>query len=403
MTTEKDSGQSCLPGGLIPLDQWSTPDISVHKTLRAGFKDILDQLRSGLAPESEAFESLDDLPSLPAKKLSRYAPKPDAVAFASAILEQLEALRQQGTHNRQLSFIVAPPFSGVSEALLTLPARVIEPPDNLLMTEQDADSWWDEQLNDDDWVLPELADFWLRHRSGLNLLKSFFARAALNNAGNGIVACSSWCWQFWVRYWPELHVGPLTLAPLDSERLTGWLDFLAHGGNGWSLTARMTNDGLYVLPPKTEESKEKYSCFMQDLANAARGNRGVAHAIWQRALRAKPEEDAEQEKNGAGEGNAAECWVVPFDQLSLPGVPQGSGQQAGIVLHALLLHSGLTIDSLELVTGIAIRELKLVLSRFLRADLIQQDENTQAYQLTPLGYPSVRKYLQARGFSVDGF
>ncbi|MBR9871329.1 MAG: hypothetical protein GYB26_09345 [Gammaproteobacteria bacterium] len=402
MATENDSGQPCLPGGLIPLDQWSTPDVSVRKTLRAGFKDILEQLRSGLTPESEAFESLDDLPSLSAKKLKRYAPEPDASAFASAILEQLGALRQQGVYNRGVSFIVVPPFSGVSEALLTLPSRVIEPPDNLFMTEQDADCWWDEQLGDDDWVVPELANFWLRHRSGLNLMKSFFARVALDSAGRGIVACSSWCWQFWVRYWPELHVGPLTLAPLDSERLTGWLDFLAHGGTGWSLTARMTNDGLYVLPPKTDESKEKYSCFMQDLANAARGNRGVAHAIWRRALRAKPEEDTEQDENGAGAGKTAECWVVPFDQLSLPGVPQSSGQQAGIVLHALLLHSGLTIDALELVTGITARELTMLLSRFLRADVIVQDENTQAYQLTPLGYPSVRKHLQARGFSVDG-
>ncbi|WP_323753478.1 hypothetical protein [Marinobacter sp.] len=400
-TTERDNEQPCLPGGLIPLDQWSMPDVSVHKTLRAGFKDILEQLRSGLTPESEAFESLDDLPSLPAKKLKRYAPEPDASALAPAILEQLEALRQQGVHNRQVSFIVAPPFSGVPDALLTLPARVIEPPDNLLMSEQDADRWWDEQLSDDDWVLPELANFWLRHRSGLHLLKSFFARVAMDGAGRGIVACSSWCWQFWVRYWPEIHVGPLTLAPLDSERLTDWLDFLARGGNGRSMTARMTNDGHYVLPPKTDESKEKYSCFTQDLANAARGNRGVAHAIWQRALRAKPEENADQDEDGASK--TAECWVVPFDQLSLPGVPQGSGQQAGIVLHAIMLHSSLTIASLERVTGIAGAELKLLLSRFLRADLIVQDENTQAYRPTALGYPSVRKYLQARGFSVDGF
>ncbi|WP_323751340.1 hypothetical protein [Marinobacter sp.] len=400
MATIKDNVPSCLPGGLIPLDQWTIPDVSVHKTLRAGIQDILDQLRSGLAPESEAFESLDDLPSLSAKKLNRYAPEPDAEAFASALREQLEALRQKGTHNRPVSFIVAPPFSGVSSALLTLPARVIEPPDNLLMTEQDADRWWDETLKGGDWVLPELADFWLRHRSGLNLLKSFFAHVARENLGHGVVGCSSWCWQFWVKYWPELHVGPLTLAPLDSERVTCWLDFLAHGGNGRSLTARMTNDGLYVLPPRTDESKEKYSCFTQDLANAARGNRGVAHAIWRRALRAKPEEDTEQDEGAA---KAAECWVVPFDQLSLPGVPQGSGQQAGVVLHALLLHSGLTIELLELVTGIAARELTLLVSRFLRADLVAQEESTQAYQLTPLGYPSVRKYLQAKGFPVDGF
>ncbi|WP_372964398.1 hypothetical protein [Marinobacter sp.] len=403
MTTETDQGQPCLPGGLIPLEQWTSPEVSVHKTLSVWFTDILDQLREGITPEGLAFESLDGLPALSAKKLQKYAPEPGAEPLAEALNEQLEALRQSGVHNRQVSFLVAPPFSGVAEALLTMQRRVITPPENLLMSEQDVVGWWDEQLGGDDWVLPELADFWLRHRSGLNLLKEFFARVALDNAGNGVVGCSSWCWQFWLRYLPELHVGPITLAPLTGERLTQWLHYLAAEKSGRPLTARMTHDGLYVLPAQAEDPKTKYSGFCQDLANLARGNRGVTHAIWQRTLRAKPEEETGQDDDEENPVDGPKCWVVPLHQLSLPSVPHGSGLQAGFVLHALLMHNGLTAEQLEWVTGSAARELTLTLARFIRADVILQDETTGVYRLTPLGYPSVRKYLQSKGFPVDGF
>jgi len=403
LTTDTDQDHPCLPGGLIPLDQWKSPETSVHKTVRAGFQDILEQLRSSITPEGRAFEKLDNLPALSAAKLKKFAPEPSAEELANALNQQLEVFRQDGHHNRPVNFLVAPPFSGVPQALVAMKRRVIMPPDNLLMSEQEVSGWWDEQLAGDDWVLPELADFWLRHRSGLSLLKEFFARVALDNAGEGVVGCSSWCWQFWIQYLPELHTGPVTLTCLTGDRLTQWLDYLASGKSGRHLTARMTHDGLYVLPARSKDSKDKYSSFAQDLANVARGNRGVAHAIWQRALRAKPEEDAEQEGAEDTPANGPKCWVAPLDQLSLPSVPHSSGRQCGHILHALLLHNGVSRAQLELVTGIPGQEISLTLARLTRAELINQDAQISRYQVTPLGYPAARKYLQARGYPVDGF
>ncbi|WP_303290530.1 helix-turn-helix domain-containing protein [Marinobacter sp. SS5-14b] len=401
MTTETVQDNPCLPGGLIPLDQWKMPETSVHKTVRGVFKDIVRQLRVGISPEEQAFESLDDLPALSSHKLSRYAPEPDAGQLADTLNQQIAELQMASSHPRKVSFIVAPPFSGVAQALATTKRRVITPPDNLLMSEQDVSGWWDEQLGGDSWVVPELADFWLRHRSGLSLLKAFFARVAVEEAGDGLVGCSSWCWQFWCQYLPELHVGPITLAPLTGERLTHWLDYLAAGDGRRQLTARMTHDGRHVLPPPSDDPSVKYSSFSNDLACMARGNRGVALAIWQRALRAKPEENAEHE--GETPTNGPKCWVTPLEQLSLPAVPQSAGRQPGHILHALLLHSGLTADQLALVTGLPGPEISLTLARCLRAELITRDEPANRYRLTPLGYPAVRKYLQSRGYPVDGF
>ncbi|GGC58479.1 hypothetical protein GCM10011362_03630 [Marinobacter halophilus] len=392
-----------LPGGLIPLEQWQTPETSVQKTVRGALNDIFEQLRVGISPEGQAFRSLDDLPVLAGDRLREFAPEPDSGLLAETLQSQLNQLKQAGAHRRNVSFIVTPPFSGVSEALRHTHRRILTPPDNLFMSEQDAAVWWEEQLSIDDWVVPQLADFWLRHQSGLNLLREFFARIALDDTCNGLVGCSSWCWQFWIQYLPELSLEPYTLAPLSGGQMTRWFDYLASGKGDQQMVARMTQDGLYVLPKPEEQSRHKYSSFTRDLATLARGNRGVALAIWQRALRARPENQNELEGKEPAVVAGRQCWVVPLDQLSLPSLSHTAGRQPSHILHALLLHSGLTTEQLHLVTGMPEQEVRLSLAKMMRAELVSLDREFGVYRVTPLGYPAVRKNLQARGYPVDGF
>ncbi len=409
MTNDVVQDHPYLPGGLISLEHWNTPETSVHKSLRGALNDILLQLRVGISPDDQAFKSLDDLPMLKGDKLRVFAPEPDSELLAKALQDQWARLRQAGAHQRNVSFVVAPPFSGVAEALCRTQRRILTPPDNLFMTEQDAAAWWDEQLAGGDWIVPELADFWLRHQSGLNLLREFFARIALDHAGNGVVGCVSWCWQFWTQYLPELSLAPYTLAPLTGEQMTRWFDYLASERGEQQVIARMTHDGLYVLPVPEEKTRLKYSSFTQDLATLARGNRGIARAIWQRALRARPEKSEahegkeNREKREPVDIGGRQCWVVPLDQLSLPSVPQSAGRQPGHILHALLLHNGLTTEQLHMVTGLPEQEVCLTLDKLLRAELIYRNQTSGAYEVTPLGYPAVRKNLQGRGYPVDGF
>jgi hypothetical protein len=336
-------------------------------------------------------------------RLKEFAPEPDAALLAQVMVDQFDQLHRDGASHREVNFVVAPPFSGVPEALRCLSRRVLTPPDNLLMTEQDAGAWWDEQLSGGDWVIPELADFWLRHPAGLNLLRELFARIALDHAGNGMVGCSSWCWQFWRQYSPELSLTPYTLAPLTGEQLTRWLDYLASGDGEQQVTARMTRDGLYVLPAPRQDSDLKYSSFNQDLATLSRGNRGVALAIWQRTLRARPEKDDEDMGKEVVRLAGSRCWVAPLDQISLPSVPASAGRQPSHILHALLLHDGLNAEQLALVTGMQKQDIALTLDRLIRAELVGCDRESNVFRVTPLGYPSVRKNLQARGYPVDGF
>lgn len=408
-----------LPGGLIPLDQWKLPEMSVQRTLKDALRHMMAQLRAGISPEEEPFQSLDDLPLLTEKQISQIAPRPDFTSLARAVLSSLDELRQNETLNRDVALVVAPPFAGVREALVRLPGleawadddtvgpwRLIAPPENLLMNQEDACRWWDEQDLSGPWVIPELADFWLRHTSGLALIRELFQRIASEQVGPGLVGCSSWCWQFWESYLPDAHFGALTPAPLDSERLGQWLESLACARDQRPLTARMTDDGLFVLPAADPQdgSKRKHSGFLRDLATSARGISGVALAIWQRSLRARPEDEMEEGKSEQAHGGGGRhCWVVPLDQLSLPAMAQSSDRAIGFILHALLLHDGLNEERIALVTGIGQPELQLALSRLSRSDVVSFGDASGHWHITPLGYPTVRRHLQSWGYPVDAF
>ncbi|MBD3641294.1 MAG: hypothetical protein HUJ18_09910 [Marinobacter sp.] len=406
-----------LPGGLIPVDQWKLPEMSVQRTLKDAIRHLTAQLRAGISPEEEPFQSLDNLPSLTDKQIQHIAPHPDFTSLAQAVLESLDELRQSETLRREVAMVVAPPFSGLREALVRLPGlrggsdaaeswHLIAPPDNLLMNREEARRWWDEQDLTGPWVIPELADFWLRHSSGFSLISELLRRIAAGQVGPGLVGCSSWCWQFWESYLPDAHLSPLTLAPLDGDRLGQWLEFLATSRDERAVTARMTDDGLYVLPVEnpSDAEKRKHSGFLRDLATASRGIPGVALAIWQRSLRARPEDDMEEDPGNQKQGTRGRnCWVVPLDQLSLPAMPQSSDRSIGFILHALLLHDGLEAERITLVTGVGEPELELALSRLSRADVVGLGEASGRWHVTPLGYPTVRRHLQSWGYPVDAF
>jgi len=407
-----------LPGGLIHVDQWKLPEASVRRTLRDALRHLMSQLRAGIAPDEEPFQSLDDLPLLSDRQVRHIAPHPDFASVAEAILASLDDMRQSETLRKDVALVVAPPFAGIREALVRLPGleagfrggkaapwQLIVPPENLLLNREQASRWWDGQDLSGPWVIPELADFWLRHTSGLALVRELLQRIAAGTVGPGLLGCSSWCWQFWESYLPDAHFGALTPAPLDAEQLGRWLEHLANSGDRRPLTARMTDDGLYVLPAGDlpDEASRKHSGFLRDLATAARGIPGVALAIWQRSLRARPEDRIEEDGSLGQDAGDRHCWVVPLDQLSLPAMPQSSDRTIGFILHALLLHDGLDEERIALVTGLGEPEIQLALSRLSRSDVVHLSEPSGHWHVTPLGYATVRRHLQSWGYPVDPF
>ncbi|WP_297791588.1 hypothetical protein [uncultured Marinobacter sp.] len=406
---EKQVVHPQLPGGLIPLEEWRLPETSVHRSVKDAIRNAWTQVTTGLSPDDEAFESLDDLPMLSRGQIERFAPDPDYGRIASLLLASVAD--SQG--NNPVSFLVAPPFSGIRKALEVLAdddaagvRNLIMPPENLLLSDSDASEWWDACDLSTPWVIPELASFWLRHRSGLALVRELLRRVAANEVGDGLIGCSSWCWQFWSYYLPDARFQPLTPAPMDSGKLGLWLGGLAAPASDSGVVARMADTGLWVLPSDPDALGEgnKTANFLRDLAALSRGIPGVALGIWQKALRARPEEEKlESKEQGERQSVRAHCWVAPLNKLSLPVVPSSSGRGLEFILHALLLHDGLGSDRLELVTGMKGHEVAPALNRLLRADLVEYHESDGVWRVTPLGYPAIRRQLQSDGFPVDAF
>lgn len=401
---EKETINPDLPGGLIPLEEWRLPETSVHRSIKGAIRNTWIQVRAGLSPDEEAFQSLDELPALSQAQIERFAPDPDYARMARLFLV---SMAESGCTS-PVSFLVAPPFSGVRRALQALgegesmgDRQWIQPPGNLLMSDSDARAWWDSCDLSKPWVIPELASFWLRHRCGLSLVKELLRRVAAGEAGEGLIGCSSWCWRFWSCYLPDARFQPLTPAPMDADKLGRWLGGLASAHHESGVVARMADTGLWVLPsdPELLQEGQKSSNLLRDLAALSRGIPGVALMIWQKALRSRPEE----QQDPAEHAPTSQCWVAPLDKLSLPVVPSSPDRKLGVVLHALLLHDGLGSDRLELVTGMPGHEVDPILSRLRRADLVEYHENDEVWRVTPLGYPAIRRQLQSDGFPVDTF
>lgn len=453
------NGNLLLPGGLIPVEEWTRAEASVRRTLMGGLTHWMKQFGTTLSSHQESLEKQDGLPRLSDQQLHGIAPGPNRKNHATALINAIATLRDQGQCRLPVVLLVAPPFSGVAQALGCFPEcsmgaktesgherastadvfQLIQPPDDLLMSADAAREWWQQQPLDKPWVISELAVFWRRHRNGLALVQELLRRVAQNSAGEGIIGCNSWCWQFWASYYPDAQLAPWMPAPMTTERLGVWLQQLACNGRDDVPIVRMTTDGLYVLPLEPAETDEKpeeerkYSNFLRNLAADSRGIPGIALSIWRCALRARPEADAEDSADDSDEQNVTQRnkkrsyrWVVPLDQLSLPTVPMSSERNLGLVLHALLLHDSLTLADLKLVTAVCEPGLSLALALLARADIVgcntpspnavfdlsRPEQQSSAYQemppdaswrVTPLGYPSVRRHLQTWGFPIDRF
>lgn len=401
------------PGGLVPLSDWQVPTASVQHTLRDALRTFSGYLRESILGVTSSFEVEPDIASLSAYQLRRFAPQPNTELRAESLQAVLQERWRTGSPGQPngVTCLVTPPHSGLSETLALMAAsndwQVIAPPDQLLMNDEEAEAWWASQDLSKPWVIPELARFWRRHRRGLALLRALFARLAAEPAMPALVGCSSWCWSFWTRYLPELGIAPITLAPMTSEGLQCWLPGLPGDRAEQTLRVRQANNGHWVIPGNGEAGTNgaKRSDLLRDLAALARGNPGVALAIWQKSLRARPDESLseseEDSENPVPQPGERACWVIPLEQLSLPSVGSGASRTITGVLHALLLHDGLQDEGLEVVLSQPLPEIRMILQGLRRQELIEQ--TPAGWCITALAYPSVRRTLQSVGYPVDGF
>jgi len=252
--------------------------------------------------------------------------------------------------DQSLRWIIAPPHSGVEEAVhkwveqhditqLNLPNREsLCDPEQASLPEFPAEGVW---------VMPQLAYGFLRQTNGLRWVREFFSAVLSGEAGKGVILCDSWAWAFLEKVWPVPVNQLWTLQGLDQASLAQL--GLARG------------DGR-----------------LRALAALSRGNAGVAAAYSDRYQRASEE------------------------SFETPASPSDVSDTTAFVCYALLLHRGLSKAQLATVLPIISgSQLEIQLQVLRQRGLIERE--SELWYVTARGYPVIRELLSSRGFWLDRF
>jgi hypothetical protein len=246
-------------------------------------------------------------------------------------------------------------------------------------------------------VIPKLEQRFLRTRSGLHDVRQLLDRLSIMER-RIIIGCNSWAWQF-LRKSCEIDLifaAPMTFQAFDKKRLRSWLGTLAlDPADGANLCFRSASSGQDVFG--NGEGETEVSEFMTELAKASIGVPWVAWHLWNDSLHIEKtiDEDNNSEETAPPVADTRETiWVI---DIRPPSVPSRNDQNALLVLHALLIHGGLTQD--QIVQTVPLVTYTHVLPSLIRSGLI--DKIDDLYRCLPAAYPVIRDGLNNSGYPVD--
>ncbi|NHI00525.1 hypothetical protein [Oceanimonas sp. MB9] len=264
-------------------------------------------------------------------------------------LEALSAFCQDWPQARpEVRFLLDPPFSGSAAIARDWAERrgwpVLQPPDEAELLAQRVDDWWARQGVRGPWLLDDLARYFLRTPNGMVFLRALLVRLLQGEFGSGLVVCNSWLCRFVAQGFELVLPHCYCFAPATPALLQAL---------GIRAKARR----------------------LEALAAEARGNPGVALALWAT--------DHQQ-------------------QIPRPELPAEAGDVAAFVFYALLLHNGLTpLQLLRVLPMLAPEQLAAWLQRLeYCGQLVLRGER---WQLSPVAYPQVRDFLAGRDHCLDDF
>lgn len=247
-------------------------------------------------------------------------------------------------------------------------------------------------------VIPKLERRFLRTRSGLHDVRQLLDRLSVMER-RIIIGCNSWAWQF-LRKSCEIDLifaAPMTFQSFDKKRLRNWLGTLAlDPADDANLCFRSASSGQDVFG--NGEGETEVSVFMTELAKGSIGVPWVAWHLWKDSLHvASPvdgDDDAPAESSKAEADTRDTIWVT---DIRPPSVPSRNDQNAFLVLHALLIHGGLTQD--QIVQTVPLVTYTHVLASLIRSGLVDQVDGL--YRCRPSAYPVIRDGLNNSGYPVD--
>lgn len=140
------------------------------------------------------------------------------------------------------------------------------------------------------------------------------------------------------------------------------------------------------------------------LAAHCRGNVGTARSYWRQRLRLVDAEAAGEAELAAAtpESDAAATQIVwVAESLQEPAAPVEADEGTALVLHARLLHNGLSEELLPRLLPLEAHCCLAILMRLQGLGIARLQD--ARWQVDPLGYALVRDLLRSRDYLTDDF
>ncbi len=253
-------------------------------------------------------------------------------------------------------------------------------------------------------VIPRLEHWYLRHQDGFNLIRLLIDRL-MSSGGSAVVGCDSWAWAFLQHAIgiEDVLGPPRTLAPFDAVRLENWLRSLL---DFEKYEFRQQGDDKSLFPADGAEALESEAQgppgHFKSLAAQARGNPGVALALWRAGLRNRDQDDENASRASSPAPSKSIISSVSATDLERPKLPLEKAPIYRHILHAILLHGGLSPATLNAILPFSGAHIRRCISLMRQADiLVPGVDDRVRVELT--AYPFVRSVLATDGFLTDAF
>lgn len=394
----------------VPMAQHEKPPEPAAEKVRRGLRGIWDRLGIGTGKSHDPIGQ-EALQAVGGEDLDRIVAPPPWRDGIGPLDEALKDWVDSTGNGCPLMVVVAPPHSGVRQIVEGWAAMkewpLLNPPDPRSLLGQtggllrDAHAHMETPL-----VLSRLEHWYLRHHNGLRLLRELLDHLSLRRR-HTLLCCDSWAWAYLSRtVHPQLVLpAPLVPAAFHESHLRRWFRSLVQGADGRRCVLRHPETGKLVLDTgelQSENTGPEHSDFLKRVAAHSRGIPGVAHALWRHCLRFSVEK---LEENPEARDENTPCprtvWVEPWRELELPRVPEGDRNRFAFLLHALLLHNGLSSYLLADILQCLSHPQAEGLQELRGAGIVVEEQGV--WRVSALGYPAARRFLESEEYLVDAF
>ena len=396
----------------VSPDDFKPPSPSIDRTLKKRFWGLFGG-KKPTANKSDEFDrierpaELEELRLQPRVKASYW----DRGADALDEIFQQSSVAAPGEFRDCGNALISPPFWGHGRTLKQWAKRhglpVVDPPEPKKILEQDESLFQAFSNNDSKTVrvVPELERFFLRNVKGIALVRRLFEQLWDGRLGRVVFGCDSWAWAFLCRVLGQPPAPARVAQALSADSMAAWLAELSfeNSREPQRYAFRSLENGAYVLPhpgrgKDDSEMEFKTPSDIKLLNEYCRGNPGVALEFWKRGFKSAPAEEPPENEQHADNSNtdAPVVWIVPWEKLPKPAMPEGFEREHGFLLHTILLHGGLHADMLETVLPFSRFEISRYISFLGWSELIKIQEGF--LRVTPFSFPAVREYLKGEGY-----